>query len=331
MRALEVGDDAGLGRLVRRLQRDVEYLLLLAAEGGEDAVARQLRERLGVGEVVGELRALGLLALPHLRDQPAALPHPLAQPADEVGVLPEPLDEDRAGALQRRGGVGDLLVDVAGGHRGGILGGIGEQRVGQRLQTRLARRHRLGAALGLVGQVDVLQAGLRLGGADLLLQHRIELALLADLLQDGAAPLLQLAQVAQALLQRAQLDVVERAGGLLAVAGDERHGGAAVEEVDGRVDLVGPDAELVGDALLDGVLRAGRRAHAIMLPVGTDSPRRGGGGRGPECRGLQQGHLDARWWREGGLAATSRSEDHRPSSSSTCRARSVVARCSVAR
>ena len=53
----------------------------------------------------------------------------------------------------------------------------------------------------------------------------------------AGAALLQLAQVAQALLEHAQLRVVEGAGGLLAVAGDEGHGGPAVEQLDGRLDL----------------------------------------------------------------------------------------------
>ena len=65
-------------------------------------------------------------------------------------------------------------------------------------------------------------------------QGLVELALGADRLQDRGAPLLQLAQVAQPLLERAQLRVVEQPGDLLAVAGDERHGRAAVEQLDGR-------------------------------------------------------------------------------------------------
>ena len=67
----------------------------------------ELGERLGEGEVVGVLRALGLLALPDGGDEPSARPHALAQLADEVGVLGEALHEDGPGAVQRGGGVGD--------------------------------------------------------------------------------------------------------------------------------------------------------------------------------------------------------------------------------
>ena len=79
----------------------------------------------------------------------------------------------------------------------------------------------------------------------------VELALRADRVEHRGSALLELTQVAQPLLQGAQLGVVEASGGLLAVAGDEGHRGAAVEQVDGGGDLAGTDAELVGDALLD--------------------------------------------------------------------------------
>ena len=62
----------------------------------------------------------------------------------------------------------------------------------------------------------------------------------------------QLAQVPQPLLERAQLRVVERAGGFLAVARDEGHGCAAVEQVDRGLDLLFLDPEFFGNARLDG-------------------------------------------------------------------------------
>jgi hypothetical protein len=57
-----------------------------------------------------------------------------------------------------------------------------------------------------------------------------ELALLVDALEHRRAPLLELAQVAQARLELAQLRVVEAVGGLLAVAGDEGNVRPAVEQ-----------------------------------------------------------------------------------------------------
>ena len=94
----------------------------------------------------------------------------------------------------------------------------------------------------------------------------------------AAAPLLQLAQVAQPLLERAQLGVVERAGRLLAVAGDERHGGAAVEQLDRRPHLPLAHAELVGDPLMNrlghdldppSIRSVLQERAAVLPPAGT--------------------------------------------------------------
>ena len=118
----------------------------------------------------------------------------------------------------------------------------------------------------------------------------VELALRADRLEHRGAALLQLAQVAQPLLQGAQLGVVQGAGGLLAVAGDERDRRAAVEQLDRGPHLVRPDAELVGDPLRDGLLRAGPRGtpdsgEDVVLatphrPGPARPPGRGGCGSG---------------------------------------------------
>ena len=94
------------------LQGEVEDLLLLAAEQGQDAVRGQPRERLAELEVVGELRALALLALADPGGQRAAGGHRLAQLAEQVRVLGEPLDQDGARAVQGGGRVRDALVGV---------------------------------------------------------------------------------------------------------------------------------------------------------------------------------------------------------------------------
>ena len=114
------------------------------------------------------------------------------------------------------------------------------------------------AALGLVGRVQVFQALLGVGGGDFLLQLGRQLALLRDGFQDGAATLFELAQIAQADFQVAQHRVVQAAGGFLAVAGDERHRGAVVQQLDRGCDLVGAHAELGGEQSDDaGVVDAG--------------------------------------------------------------------------
>lgn len=190
-------------------------------------------------------------------------PHPLAQLADQVGVLGELLGEDGAGTLQGGRRVGDALVGVHERGRGGgrVRRGVGEQALGERFEARLPGDLRLGAPLGLERQVDVLQPGLGVGRQDPGLQLRVELALFAHGVEDRRPPVLQLAQVAQPLLQGAQLGVVEHLGRFLAVASDERHGGAAVEQLDGGLHLPLPYAELLGDPAFDG------HRHGAVLPA----------------------------------------------------------------
>ncbi len=237
-----------------RLQDEVQDLLLLAAQHRQDPVGGQLGERLGEVEVVGELGARLLLALPHLGGQPPAHPHALAHLADQVGVLREPLGEDGPRALQRGLRIGDTLVgvDERGSGGEGFHGRVAQQTLGQRLQPCLARDLRLGPPLGLVGQIDVLEPGLGLSAPDLRSQLLGELALLAHRLQDRGPPLLQLPQIAQPLLERAQLRVVEHLGRFLAVAGDEGHRRTAVEQLHRGLHLPLPYAEFLGDPAFDG-------------------------------------------------------------------------------
>ena len=67
-------------------------------------------ERLGKIEVIGELRALGLLAVANGRDERARCQICSRRRADQFGILGEALDQDGAGALQRLLGVGHALV-----------------------------------------------------------------------------------------------------------------------------------------------------------------------------------------------------------------------------
>src|SRR5262249_34945606 len=76
--------------------------------------------------------------------------------------------------------------------------------------------------------------------------------LFADRIEYGGTPLFQFAQIAQALVEGAQLRVVERAGRLLAIAGDERHRRAAIEQHHRGGDLLLADVELLRDLSVNG-------------------------------------------------------------------------------
>ena len=231
----------------------------------------ELAERLGEVEVVAVLLAVVRLALADLGDQVALGPHALAERPDQVGVFREALDEDRAGAVEGGGGVRHVLVQVAFGRRARVRRRLAEQQVGEGLEAVLAGDLRLGPALRLVRQVQVFQPGLRVGGVDAVPQLAGQLALLVDRGEDRGAALLQLPEVAQALVQRPQLRVVQRAGGLLAVPGDERDGRPAIEQVNGGGHLVVAHGELGGDPLDDACRGLGGwlRGHGIE----TSGPR----------------------------------------------------------
>src|SRR5690606_25749539 len=62
----------------------------------------------------------------------------------------------------------------------------------------------------------------------------------------------EFAQVPQAVLERAQLGVVEAPGHLLAVARDEGHRRTVVQQGHGGADLFGADTEFVGDLVMKG-------------------------------------------------------------------------------
>ena len=284
---LGVGGQGRVGRLVGvGLEGEVEDLLLLTAEHGQHPVRGQPGVGLGQVEVVGVLGSGALLALPDGRDDPAPDPHPLAQGPDQVGVLGEPFDQDRAGPLERGRGVGDaeLGVHEAGRELLRIAGGVAQQPFGQWLEPLFAGDHRLGPALGLVGQVDVLQPRLGVGGQDLRLELGLELALRADRVEDRDPALLQFAQVDEPFLEGAQLRIVQGAGHLLAVPGHERHGGAVVEKTDRRRHLPLLDRELFGDPLLDRLDHGLTNFPECLIHAPDSKPSHRQSGRGSGTR-----------------------------------------------
>src|SRR5690606_36409519 len=216
----------------------------------------QRGDRLGVLEVVTELLSLNLLALDYLGCDPALGAQSLAQRGEHVGALGEALGEDVARAVERRLLVGHAMLAIgircaheSGRFRSRIQAGIGEQPVGEGLEPGLARGLRAAATLRLVWEVEILEALLGGGRLDLRRQRLVELALLRDAREDGRTALLQLAQIAQALVELAKLRVVQPAGRLLAVARDERHRRALVEELDRSADAGGCDIEFARERL----------------------------------------------------------------------------------
>ena len=211
-----------------RVRADVEgqNAFVGAAHHCQRPVARRLRPALAVGEVVGELGALLLLALDDLGGQKRALLQERAQPAEQRGVLGEALGQDVAGAGERLLRVRHLVGHVGRGQRLGRRPAVGEDRLGQRPQPLLPRDGGAGAALGLVRQIEVLERRLAGCRGDARLELGRELLLLADRAEDRRPPGLELAQVGEPVGEATQLGIVEPAGRLLAVARDEGNRGA---------------------------------------------------------------------------------------------------------
>ena len=195
-----------------------------------------LVQRFGELEVVAKLlggRAFSDFLRPWLRPQRTIRPEFAADCADEFGVLGRAFDEDVPRAIERRRLVADVVTQE---RRRGLLGDecrIGQQAVGKGFQTGLTGDLGLGPPLRLVGEIDVLDPCLGVGGQQRRPQLVGELALLLDGGQHCGPAVVEFPQVAEALLEGAELAVVEAAGDLLAVPGDERNGGAFVQQPDG--------------------------------------------------------------------------------------------------
>lgn len=240
--------------LLAEAELDGQHAGVAATKQRERAVRRHRLDRLGVVVVVAEFLAfLAFLALDHGRRYDAALEQVVAQLAEQLGRLAELLGQDVARAVEGRLHVGDALVrvHVRGGFRLRIEERIREERLRERLEPGFPGDLRARAALRLVRQVQILERLLAVGRVDRRAQFVGQLALLVDARDDRRAAFLELAQIQEALFELAQLRVVQVARDFLPVAGDERNGGAFVEELHRRGDLPGLDRQFVGDALYD--------------------------------------------------------------------------------
>ncbi len=102
--------------------------------------------------------------------------------------------------------------------------------VRQRFQALFARDHRLGAALRLIGKVEIFQ----FAPVERLVNSRLQLpgqlALFLNGAEYGSLPQNQLSEIEQFVLDGADLDFVQIAGCLFAITGDEGNGGTFIEK-----------------------------------------------------------------------------------------------------
>jgi len=154
----------------------------------------------GLEIVVGLVDAARVLAFLDLfRAQQAPAQGLFPGEAAYMGMVADRLGGDVARPGQGFGGRGYLGgEEVCGDFLQGLRRAhLLQDQVGQVLQAPFSGDAGPGAALGLVGLVEVLQRRERRGGADLLLQFGGEFALCGDAGEDGLAPLVQGPQFGQ--------------------------------------------------------------------------------------------------------------------------------------
>ena len=256
--------------------------LFFGAAHGQDAVRRRGLDRFLPVEIVFVVGPLLLFAAADLGAEDALGEEEFADLGAGLGVFVDPLGDDVAGAGQGLGHGVDLffLVDERGGGLVHILDLLFEDQVGQRLQALFLGLGGAGAALGPVGQVDVFQHGHGLGGQDLIFKLVGEFAQFFQRGQDGGAAFVQFAQLVDAVADGGDGHLVQAAGGLFAVAGDERDGGAFIKQFDGGAHAGRGDLEFLGNLIYVGLVHRGsggwsrpRRRDGLARPV-RGGPRR---------------------------------------------------------
>ena len=236
LQAQNMALDDGDGPLRFDFDEEVENVLAFAAPNGQHAMRGNRLYRLRVLVVHLELFLLvdrvGDLAAYY----DAFIEHKSAERLAQIGVFADPLGNNVPRAFESLvyRGHAQLRIDKAGCEYLQRLGGIllRPEIRGQRLQALFAGDGGLGAALGLVRKVQVFELALVQSGFDARLELVGELALFGDGGQDGFAPVHNVAEVGEVLLDGENLHFIQVAGGLLAIACDKRHSSTVVEQFD---------------------------------------------------------------------------------------------------
>ncbi len=180
-------------------------------------------------------------------DELAGAVENLAEPLPQIGPLAEAFGQDVAHAQQRVGGAGDAPVGIDEVDRPGVQVGAARRGldhfVGQRLEAPLAGHGGQGLFLRFERQVQIFQPLGAFGGLDLGGQLGGQFSLRFDRPQDRLLALGQQPHFDQPRLDLANLLLVQAAGLILAIAGDERHCVASIEQFDDGLDLAERELE----------------------------------------------------------------------------------------
>ena len=280
----------GLRGFAVEAQAHVEQFLAPAAKCRERAMRGHGGQLFGVVEIVGIFFCAGFLASDDIGLHHTMVLQIFAQALQQGRVFGKAFHQDLACAVERCLGVGyagvfavgraEGLAQVACGLGLRYQHRVGQQRIGQGVQPGFARNLRARATFGFVRQVEVFKLRLVRREQHGLAQFGCELVLFLDGLEDGRAARFEFTQVAQSFLQQAQLHVVEATGGLLAIARDEGHRCAFVEEGDGGSNLGRFGRNFGGEAMFDG----GEHGMTGDRKTGQAGIRTGRCAAAPGCR-----------------------------------------------
>jgi hypothetical protein len=220
------------------LDQEVKNVFRLAAPYGKHPVRRNLLYRLAVIVIHLELLLFIDGVGCHLAHDHALVEHRLAEFLAYIRRVGDHLSHDVARALERLIGIRDALLRIHKSCRKCYeqtrTGFLSPQIIGQRLEPFLARDGRLSVPLRLVRQVEVFQFALIQRALDARFQFVRQFALLLDRSENRLLARHQIAEIAELLLDRSDLDFIQIAGCFLAVARDERHSRAFVKQFDHR-------------------------------------------------------------------------------------------------
>ena len=178
-----------------------------------------------------------LFSLHHFRGDDCRPAESSAHLLARAFVLADLFGNDVLGTFEGGSDVRNIAHNKALGGAFGIAFALLQQDDGQRLQAHFAGYLGSCAALGTIGQVDVLQRGCLPRIVDALLEFGCHLTLFGDGLHDGLLALLQFLQSFVLVADGAYLYLVEPSRALLAVAGNEGNGAAFVNQGEGSIDV----------------------------------------------------------------------------------------------
>ena len=210
----------------------LQDLLLLAPVDGQNLVIQQPGN--GLGEIVIELIHCVLLRVLGLADEVSSAHDQFPKGFADRGIVGQVLRNDVAGTLEGILHGIDLLfrVQVAFRQRSGVGALLGEDGSGQWVQTLLPGDGGPGAALLLIGPVQVLHLRHGTGSIDGGFKLSCELSLIFNGFLYLVPAGLKVAQIGKAGFQGSKGGIVHGTVELLAVAGNEGNGVSLVDEGD---------------------------------------------------------------------------------------------------